>query len=263
MLNKKIFLSIVFIASMAGCDGKKDEKPLTENVSETSINSSAKKSITLIDGKFAIDIPEGMEEAVNQEGIIIDKIYNPSVGKYDVRVITGPGFQTKRQESLEAMAQLLQGNPQLWSVAGDLFIKNMDWPGAQDMAKRFAKVIDPKILGNDEDNPALAAAKQQIEAMNAEMQQMAGMLQNVQQSFEARDIEIKEFKADIEAYNAETKRIAAVQAGMSEQQIPTRAKIVIIGGGVGGTRGPAERGQRGPALRQLPGGGAALGGPPL
>jgi len=71
MLNKKIFLSIVFIASMAGCDGKKDEKPLTENVSETSINSSAKKSITLIDGKFAIDIPEGMEEAVNQEGIMV------------------------------------------------------------------------------------------------------------------------------------------------------------------------------------------------
>ena len=170
---------------------------------------------------------EPVKKIVNEQGIVIDKIYNPGVGKYDVRVITGPGFQTKRQESLEAMAQLLQGNPQLWSVAGDLFIKNMDWPGAQDMAKRFAKVIDPKILGNDEDNPALAAAKQQIEAMNAEMQQMAGMLQNVQQSFEARDLQIKEFKADIEAYNAETKRIAAVQAGMSEQQIQDIAMGVV------------------------------------
>ena len=170
---------------------------------------------------------EPVKKIVNETGIVIDKVYNPGVGKYDVRVITGPGFQTKRQESLEAMAQLLQGNPQLWSVAGDLFIKNMDWPGAQDMAKRFAKVIDPKILGNDEDNPALAAAKQQIEAMNAEMQQMAGMLQNVQKSFEARDLEIKEFKADVEAYNAETKRIAAVQAGMTEQQIQDIAMGVV------------------------------------
>jgi hypothetical protein len=170
---------------------------------------------------------EPVKKIRNEQGIVIEKVYNPGVGKYDVRVITGPGFQTKRQESLEAMAQLLQGNPQLWSVAGDLFIKNMDWPGAQEMSKRFAKVIDPAIIGDDEDNPALAAAKQQIEAMNQEMQQMSGMLQNVQQSMEARDLQIKEFKADVDAYNAETKRIAAVQAGMTEQQIQDIAMGVV------------------------------------
>ena len=170
---------------------------------------------------------EPVKKIVDERGIVIEKVYNPGVGKYDVRVITGPGFQTKRQESLEAMAQLLQGNPDLWKVAGDLFIKNMDWPGAQEMSKRFSKVIDPAIIGDDEDNPALAAAKQQIQAMDQEMQQMAAMLQNVQKSFEARDMQIQEFKADIEAYNAETKRIAAVQAGMSEQQIQDIAMGVV------------------------------------
>ena len=162
---------------------------------------------------------EPVKKIVDERGIVVEKIYNPGVGKYDVRVITGPGFQTKRQESLEAMAQLLQGNPDLWKVAGDLFIKNMDWPGAQEMAKRFSKVIDPAIIGDDEDNPALAAAKQQIQAMGQEMQQMSNLLQNVQQSMEARDMQIKEFKADVDAYNAETKRIAAVQAGMTFEQI--------------------------------------------
>ena len=162
---------------------------------------------------------EPVKKIVNEQGIVIEKIYNPGVGKYDVRVITGPGFQTKRQESLEAMGQLLQGNPDLWRVAGDLFIKNMDWPGAQEMAKRFAKVIDPSIIGDDEDNPALAAAKQQMEAMNAEMQQMADMLQNVQQSIEARDVQIKEFKAEVDMYNAETNRIKAVQESMTPEQI--------------------------------------------
>jgi hypothetical protein len=163
--------------------------------------------------------PEAVKKIVNEQGIVIDKIYNPAVGKYDVQVITGPGYATKRQEALEAMAQLLQGNPQLWSVAGDLFVKNMDWPGAQEMAKRFAKTIDPKIIGDDEDNPALAAAKQQMEAMNQELQQLHGMLQNVQQSFEARDIEVKEYKAQVDAYNAETNRIKATQANMSPEQI--------------------------------------------
>jgi hypothetical protein len=125
------------------------------------------------------------------------------------------------------MAQLLQGNPDLWRVAGDLFIKNMDWPGAQEMSQRFAKVIDPAILGDDEDNPAMAAAKQQMEAMNQEMQQMAGMLQNVQKSMEARDLAVKEFEAEIKAYQAETQRISAVQAGMTEQQIQDIAMGVV------------------------------------
>jgi hypothetical protein len=118
---------------------------------------------------------EPVRKIQNQEGIVIDKIYNPSVGKYDVVVATGPGYATKRQEALEAMAQLLQGNPQLWSVAGDLFVKNMDWPGAQEMSKRFAKTIDPKLMGDAEDNPALQAAQQQMQAMAAELDQLHQM----------------------------------------------------------------------------------------
>jgi len=162
---------------------------------------------------------EPVRKIQNQEGIVIDKVYNPSVGKYDVVVATGPGYATKRQEALEAMAQLLQGNPQLWTVAGDLFVKNMDWPGAQEMSKRFAKTIDPKLMGDAEDNPALQAAQQQMQAMAAELDQLHQMLQNVGKSMEAQDMERKDYEAKIKAFDAETKRIAAVQAGMSEEQI--------------------------------------------
>ena len=171
------------------------------------------------------DVP--VKKIVDETGNVIEKIYNPSVGKYDVVVVTGPGYATKRQEALEAMAQLLQGNPELWKVAGDLFVKNMDWPGAQEMAKRFARTIDPAILESGDDNPALAAAQQQIQAMGQELQQLVGMLQNVQQSFEARDAKVKEFEAEIKAYQAETARISAVQAGMSEQQIQDIAMGVV------------------------------------
>jgi soluble cytochrome b562 len=162
---------------------------------------------------------EPVRKIQNQDGVVIDKIYNPSVGKYDVVVATGPGYATKRQEALEAMAQLLQGNPQLWTVAGDLFVKNMDWPGAQEMAKRFAKTIDPKLMGDAEDNPQLQAAQQQMQAMAAELDQLHQMLQNVGKSMEAQDMERKDYEAKIKAFDAETKRIAAVQAGMSEEQI--------------------------------------------
>ena len=143
---------------------------------------------------------------------VIDKIYNPSVGKYDVVVTTGPNYMTKRQEALESMAQLLQGNPALWGVAGDLFVKNMDWPGAQEMAKRFAKTIDPKIMSDDDKPPALQAAEQQMQAMGQELDQMHQMLQRVNQSMEAQELKIKE-------YEAETKRIQVLQSGMTPDQI--------------------------------------------
>lgn len=151
--------------------------------------------------------------------VVIDKIYNPAVGKYDVVVSTGPGYATKRQEALEAMAQLLQGNPQLWQVAGDLFVKNMDWPGAQEMAKRFAKTIDPKLMESGDKPPELQAAEQQIQAMGAEMEQMHQMITNVGKSIEMQDMHRKDYEAEIKAYQAETQRISAVQASMSPEQI--------------------------------------------
>jgi hypothetical protein len=170
---------------------------------------------------------EPVKKIVDENGVVIEKIYNPGVGKYDVVATTGPGYATKRQEALEAMAQLLQGNPQLWQVAGDLFVKNMDWPGAQEMSKRFAKTIDPKFLEDSDESPALQAAQQQIQAMGQEMEQMHQMIQNVGKSIEMQDLQRKDFEAEIKAYDAETKRISAVQAGMTEEQIQDIAMGVV------------------------------------
>ena len=164
--------------------------------------------------------PQPVKKIVDQQGIEIDKIYNPSVGKYDVVVTTGPSYMTKRQEALDAMGMILQSNPQLWQVAGDLFIKNMDWPGAQEMAKRFARVIDPKVLGDgSDDSPEMQQAKQQMEAMAQELDQMHQMLQNVGKSVEMQDMERKNFEADIKAYQAETQRLTAVSGAMNPEQV--------------------------------------------
>jgi len=155
--------------------------------------------------------PEPVRKIVNEAGVVVQKIYNPGVGKYDVKVTVGPSYLTKRQESMDAMSQILQGNPNLWMAAGDLFVKNMDWPGAQELAERLKKMIDPKLLQN-EDDPALQAANQQIQAMQAQMEQMYNMLQNVGKSMEAQKLRIDE-------YNAETKRIQAVSSSMTPDQV--------------------------------------------
>jgi hypothetical protein len=179
------------------------------------IGEDGETKMAKIDPEQAVPV----REVRNQEGIVIEKIYNPGVGKYDVVATTGPGYATKRQEALEAMGQLLQGNPDLWKVAGDLFVKNMDWPGAQEMAKRFAKTIDPKLMEDGDKSPELQAAEQQIQAMAQEMEQMHQMIQNVNKSIEAQDMRRQDYEATIKAFDAETKRISAVQAGMTPEQI--------------------------------------------
>jgi hypothetical protein len=169
--------------------------------------------------KFNPTQKEPVKEIRDEMGALIEKVYNPGVGTYDVMVTTGPGYMTKRQEALDAMSQILQSNPALWSVAGDLFIKNMDWPGAQEMAERFKKILDPKVLSEGDQSPEMMAAQQQMEAMTQELNRMTDIIQNVQDSVAQREVDIKEYKAQVDAYDAETKRISAVQQSMTPEQI--------------------------------------------
>jgi len=152
-------------------------------------------------------------------GLDIEKIYNPSVGVYDVVVTTGPSYATKRQEAMEAMQMILQTNPQLWGVAGDLFIKNMDWPGAQEMAARFAKTLDPKVLDNTDESPEAQMMRAQMNDMANQMEQTAALVQQLQQSYDMQKLAIDEQNTQIKAYDAETKRLQAMQSGMSPEQI--------------------------------------------
>lgn len=69
-----------------------------------------------------------------------------TAGEYDVTVTTGPSFATKRAEATEFMTELLRGFPALTDVAGDLIIKNMDVPGADQIA---ARIRDVKGLDED------------------------------------------------------------------------------------------------------------------
>lgn len=156
--------------------------------------------------------PEAVRAIQDAAGNVIEKIYNPTVGVYDVVITTGPSYLTKRQEAVEAMANILQTSPQLWQVAGDLFIKNMDWPGAQEMADRFRKILDPKVLAEDDKSPELQSAQQMIEALTQQLNQTMGVIDNIQNSMEAQEMQIK-------AYDAETKRISAVQNAMTPDQI--------------------------------------------
>lgn len=156
--------------------------------------------------------PMAKREIKNPEtGDVLKTIYNPGIGKYDVRIVTGPSYATKRQEAADAMEKVAQANPQLWATAGDLIVKHMDWPGAEELAERLKKTLPPELQDGAQ-SPELQQAKQQLQMLQEQNMQMQKLLQNVQQSFEQQELKIKEF-------DAETKRISILQNAVSPEQI--------------------------------------------
>jgi hypothetical protein len=64
-----------------------------------------------------------------------------------VRVKIGPSYATRRAEAADAMLQFIQAVPQAASVAGDLVARNMDWPGADEIADRLKRMLPPQVSG--------------------------------------------------------------------------------------------------------------------
>jgi hypothetical protein len=111
---------------------------------------------------------------------------------------TGPGYNSKRQEAVESMMALFAADPSLIQQAGDLLVRNMDFPGAETIADRLA-VNNPLAKVDDKSKvpPRVQMQLQQLQAQNQQSQQAIQQLQMVIQ--QRQDIEgVKQ--------DAETKR---------------------------------------------------------
>lgn len=73
-----------------------------------------------------------------------------SHGRFDVRVDMGPSYSTARQEAQEMMAEAMKAQPALWQIIGDLYFKNSDYPGSEEIAERMKKAMPPEIIGEEE-----------------------------------------------------------------------------------------------------------------
>ena len=74
-----------------------------------------------------------------------------SAGRFDVRAMIGASYATKRLEAADVMMQYLKADPQALPMVRDLVVKNSDWPGAEEMAKRFRAAMPPELLVDPED----------------------------------------------------------------------------------------------------------------
>jgi len=162
------------------------------------------------------------ERKMDEQGI--ERILNDmSIGEFDVVMDTGPGYNSKRQEAVTAMMSLFQAEPALVQVAGDLLVRNMDFPGADIIADRLA--INNPLAQIDDMADIPPAIQMKLKQDQATIQQMQQQVQELQMVIKQRQ--------DIEGVKqeAETKRELMRQttkAHDTEMRVETQAQDTII-----------------------------------
>lgn len=163
----------------------------------------------------------------------IDSIYNPTIGEYDVVCDSGPSYATKRDEAANMMLSLTQANPQLFQMIGDLMMKNMDWPGAEEIAKRLQAMLPPQL------QPTADGTKADPQVLQAQqmMEQMANQMEQMSQQINALNIQNQLLVEDKERewYDAQTKRMDVEgKLMMTDAQLQAAVKenlLMMIGNG--------------------------------
>ncbi len=133
----------------------------------------------------------------------MEKIYDLAAGRYDLTVRSGPSFTSRREEAASQMIELIRAYPAAAPVVGDLLARNLDWPGADEIAGRLAALVPPQARGPA---PEVEAAKAQLarlaQVLAATKAEISALKQD--RSHEAR-------KLEIEAFEAETNRMRAMR----------------------------------------------------
>jgi hypothetical protein len=119
------------------------------------------------------------------------KLFRLDVGKYDVSIDTGPSYATKRQEALASMIDLTKAYPQVAQVAGDLMVKNMDWPGAQEISERLKKALPPGLAEDQNQKPLPPEAQAQMQQMGQMIHALSEQLNQAKEAIKTKAIEIE------------------------------------------------------------------------
>lgn len=139
-------------------------------------------------------------------------------GRYDVRLRTGPNYATKRLEAADSMLQFVQAVPAAAQIIGDLIAKNMDWPGADEIAARLKRAIPATVLGPDNidaDDPEAQKQAQQAAQQAAKMQQMQDLAAKLELTLKEANVAKTRAEARKSSALAQTEQLNALIAALT------------------------------------------------
>lgn len=145
-------------------------------------------------------------------------------GRYEVICEMAPAAQTARQEKDAMFAQFLQSNSDLVDLYAYLYFKNSDTAGASEAADLVQRAIAMKMPGlfQDDQDALPPAAAAQMQAMQAQLQQQGGTIQQLSQLLKTRGLE-KQMQT------ASDERIAKLRASTDLAKTAIQGRTDITG----------------------------------
>ncbi len=168
--------------------------------------------IMIAEGKEnQVTIDPNAPQAYAEKGIdkkTVASIFNPNVGKYDVEAEIGPDNGTQRQETFKALTQIFTADKDLMKIAGDIYFRNADFAGADQLSERLQRSIPPQILGEGPP-PQLIQANQRIQELTQDMQKMQDLVRKQSEALSAEKSKtlVHQEQKDIDVYKAISERL--------------------------------------------------------
>jgi hypothetical protein len=149
---------------------------------------------------------------MGEDGVPMTRIYDLAAGKYDLTVATGPSFTTRREEAAMQMTEMVRAFPDAAPVIGDLIAKNLDWPGADEIAERL-KAVNPALQAQN-NGGIPPEMQQQIQEGMMRLQQLEqeNAALKADKSVEMEKIAVDRMKTQVEAMKVQTEA-AQMQTG--------------------------------------------------
>ena len=176
------------------------------------------------DQGFPQRVPDGIEYPESA------KYYDLTEGKYSISVSVGKSFQTRRQEGLAALSEILAKQPQLLPVLGDIWAEYEEWPGHKRMAERLERwreMTMPGLEEPEEGQITLTQAMAKVQGLEQQMQEMGQALQAAQQKIETDQVKAQATLQKTEMDNTSREIIARldnlVRLQIESQKAQTKA----------------------------------------
>lgn len=159
-------------------------------------------------------------------------IINPGAGRYDVRVTTGPAYMTRQAEAAAEIGELVNGNPQMMAILGDVWVKMRNIPNAEKIARRFEAMLPPQVKaaedaedGQKQLDPQVVQVLQQAQQ---EIQQLQQALQEAQSGMEKAKLDAQ-VKVAIEASRREgAEEVARINADSRQDTEELKGMIALL-----------------------------------
>lgn len=118
------------------------------------------------DGSF--DMTTVNQKVLDQQTLKQVTLNDLSRGKYDVTCSSGPSFQNRQQETVSAILELAQVDPDIIQTGGDVLLNNIDAPGVDLIADRKREQllnagIIPEEQMTDEEKARLQQAQEKAQ----------------------------------------------------------------------------------------------------